>query len=108
MSAPAKRYENRHNSEVPKFYCVFLFRLASFKKENVELAIHALNNRWDKGAKGWRQDDIFMAYLDLADQAKKPPLYIVTEIIKMKCSFKLHALHKTVIEGSVKDGKLVE
>jgi hypothetical protein len=30
----------------------------------------ALDRRLDRGPRGWRQDDIFMAYLGLADQAR--------------------------------------
>jgi alpha-L-fucosidase 2 len=36
----------------------------------MDLAINALEHRWDRGAFGWRQDDIFMAYLGLTQQAK--------------------------------------
>jgi len=35
---------------------------------------NALEHRWDKSDFGWRQDDIFMAYLGLTDQAQN---YIV-------------------------------
>lgn len=68
--APAERYEKKNNIENPELYCVFPFRLASFNRSNAGLAINALDHRWDKGAMGWRQDDIFMAYLGLTDQAR--------------------------------------
>ncbi len=37
---------------------------------NIEWGKNALEHRWDKGHFGWRQDDIFMAYLGLTEQAK--------------------------------------
>ncbi|MFO8011676.1 MAG: DUF5703 domain-containing protein [Phycisphaerae bacterium] len=69
--APAERFENKRNSENPELYCVFPFRLASFNRPNAPLAVNALNHRWDKGHVGWRQDDIFMAYLGLAGEARR-------------------------------------
>ncbi|GAF75541.1 unnamed protein product, partial [marine sediment metagenome] len=69
--APAEKFENKRNSENPELYCVFPFRLASFNRPNADLAVSALNHRWDKGNSGWRQDDIFMAYLGLAEQARR-------------------------------------
>lgn len=69
--APATRFAQKNNIENGELYAVFPFRLCSFEKPNRELGIRALDHRWDKGASGWRQDDIFMAYLGLADQAKQ-------------------------------------
>ncbi len=70
MLAPAEIFEDKRNIENPELYAVFPFRLVSFEKPNAKLGIEALNHRWDKGNSGWRQDDIFMAYLGLADRAK--------------------------------------
>ena len=70
MLAPAEIFENKRNIENPELYAVFPFRLVSLEKSNVQLGIEALNHRWDKGNSGWRQDDVFMAYLGLADQAR--------------------------------------
>ncbi len=70
MFAPAERFESKRNIENPELYAVFPFRLASFEKPNADLAIGALRNRWDRGSSGWRQDDIFMAYLGLAEEAR--------------------------------------
>lgn len=67
--APATKYENKRNTENPELYVVFPYRLCSFEKENVELGRMALKHRWNQGASGWRQDDIFMAYLGLDKQA---------------------------------------
>ncbi len=68
--APAARFAAKRNIENPELYCVFPFRLASFNRPNADLARNALAHRWDKGNNGWRQDDIFMAYLGLTDQAR--------------------------------------
>jgi hypothetical protein len=68
--APAEHFKAKKNCENPELYCVFPFRLASFNRPNAPLALEALAHRWDKGHFGWRQDDIFMAYLGLADQAR--------------------------------------
>ena len=71
MLAPAEIFKNKRNCENPELYAVFPFRLCSFEKDNVELGRAALKYRWDRGAFGWRQDDIFMTYLGLTDKAKK-------------------------------------
>jgi hypothetical protein len=42
----------------------------SFEKKNVALGVRALENRWDRGATGWRQDDLFMTHLGLAEAAR--------------------------------------
>ncbi|MGC9004290.1 MAG: DUF5703 domain-containing protein [bacterium] len=70
MLAPAERYSLKMNVENPELYAVFPFRLVSFEKPNRELGIEALRHRLDRGNFGWRQDDIFMAYLGLAEEAK--------------------------------------
>ncbi len=71
MLAPAEKYEDKRNIENPELYAVFPFRLVSFEKDSAPLGAEALKHRWDSGHSGWRQDDIFMAYLGLADQAKQ-------------------------------------
>ncbi|NOX55154.1 MAG: LamG domain-containing protein, partial [Planctomycetes bacterium] len=71
MFAPAERYAMKHNIENPELYVVFPFRLAAFEKPNAQLAIEALRHRWNKGNRGWRQDDTFMAYLGLTDEARQ-------------------------------------
>ncbi|MBM3860838.1 MAG: LamG domain-containing protein [Verrucomicrobia bacterium] len=68
--APAERFEMKRNSENPELYAVFPFRLIALGKPNIEWGIEALRHRWDKGSFGWRQDDLFMAYLGLADEAR--------------------------------------
>ena len=34
------------------------------------MGLDALKHRWDRGHFGWRQDDVFMAYLGLAEEAR--------------------------------------
>ncbi|MEI7955127.1 MAG: DUF5703 domain-containing protein [Verrucomicrobiota bacterium] len=70
MLAPADVYKQKNNSEVPELYAVFPFRQIAIGKPNLEWGVEALNHRIDKGASGWRQDDIFMAYLGEAAQAR--------------------------------------
>ncbi len=157
MLAPAERYAHKANVENPELYAVFPFRLVSFEKPNAELGINALKHRWDRGNFGWRQDDIFMAYLGLAREAKeylvgraraKNPLcrfpafwgpnydwtpdqdhggvlmkglqamLMQTEgkkiflfpawVKEWDVHFKLHAPYRTVIEGKLVDGKVVD
>ena len=69
--APAARFENKRNMENPELYAVFPFRLFGIGNPNLDWAKNALEHRWDKGDSGWRQDDIFMAYLGLTEQARK-------------------------------------
>jgi hypothetical protein len=71
MLAPATQFAQKNNIENPELYAVFPFRLCSFDKPNAELGIQALKHRTDKGNFGWRQDDVFMAYLGLAEEARE-------------------------------------
>ena len=70
MLAPAKEYQGKHNIENPELYVVFPFRLICWGKPNLDWGLLVLEHRSDRGAVGWRQDDVFMAYLGLADQAR--------------------------------------
>jgi hypothetical protein len=72
MLAPAQSYSSKNNSELPEQYAVYPFRLCSFDKTNAAWGVAAYDaaGSGDKGANGWRQDDIFFAYLGLADRAK--------------------------------------
>ena len=69
--APATFFSDKRNVENPELYPVFPFRLFAFNRPNPDWALAALEHRWDRGHSGWRQDDIFMAYLGLADDARK-------------------------------------
>jgi len=71
MLAPAREFKNKRNIENPELYAVFPFRLFAIDKPNIQYAVEALNRRKDRGALGWRQDDVFMAYLGLADEARQ-------------------------------------
>ena len=68
---PAERFADKRNIENPELYAVFPFRLVSFEKDNAALGTAALKHRWNRGNFGWRQDDVFMAYLGLADEARE-------------------------------------
>lgn len=69
--APAAQFANKRNIENPELYAVFPFRLVSFEKDNREPGVEALRRRLDRGHIGWRQDDVFMAYLGLAEEARE-------------------------------------
>ncbi len=69
--APAERFEEKRNVENPELYAVFPFRLYGIGMPDIDLAQNALDFVWDKGDFGWRQDDIFMAYLGLTEQVRK-------------------------------------
>ena len=70
MLAPAAAFAKKSNCECPELYAVFPFRLIALGKPNLDWGIEALTHRQDRGATGWRQEDIMMAYLGLADQAR--------------------------------------
>jgi len=156
MLAPAERFADKKNSENPELYAVFPFRLIAVGRPDIELGIEALNHRWDKGNFGWRHDDIFMAYLGLADpartyvtgRAKKKhadsrfpafwgpnydwipdqdhgsillkslqamimqtdgrKIYLMPAWPKdWNADFKLNAPHRTVVSGTVRNGRLI-
>jgi hypothetical protein len=69
--APAEIFAHKSNVENPELYAVFPFRLFAFNRPNPEWAVEALRNRMDRGNFGWRQDDIFMAYLGLSDDVRR-------------------------------------
>ena len=71
MLAPADRFDFKKNIENPELYAVFPFRLIAVGKPNIDLGIRAFNARLDLGSHGWRQDDIFAAYLGMPDEAAK-------------------------------------
>jgi len=71
MLAPAETFATKSNIENPELYAVFPYRRVAIGRPGVDLAIEALNRREDKGNFGWRQDDIFMAYLGLTGEARE-------------------------------------
>ena len=155
--APAEKFARKINVENPELYAVYPFRHIAVGNDNIEWGVNALKHRWDRGAFGWRQDDIFMAYLGLADQAKSfvvsraknfdknsrfpafwgpnydwvpdqdhggvlmkafqsmlmqvdpysDKIYLLPAWPKeWDAEFKLHAPHRTIIEGRVRNGKV--
>jgi hypothetical protein len=69
--APAEKFAAKQNIENPELYAVFPFRLIALSRPNLNWGSTALQHRWDKGNFGWRQDDIFMAYLGLTNQTRQ-------------------------------------
>jgi len=69
--APAEAYAHKSNIENPELYPVFPFRLFAFNRPHADWAQAAVEHRWDRGHAGWRQDDIFMAYLGLTEAARQ-------------------------------------
>ena len=67
--APAERCAKKSNVEHPELYCVFPFRLCSFEKPNAALGRAAYNARTDRHYQGWKQEELFAAYLGMADEA---------------------------------------
>jgi len=70
MLAPAAKFDRKMNIENPELYAVFPFRLITFRESRKDIALQALYHREDRGNCGWRQEDIVMAYLGLADSAR--------------------------------------
>lgn len=70
MLSAAAVFDDLHNIENPELYAVFPFRLIAFDKPGVELGLAALEHRQHRGHFGWRQDDLFMAYLGLAEETQ--------------------------------------
>lgn len=154
--APARHFRDKRNVENPELYAVFPFRLFTSQKPNSDWALAALERRTDRGAFGWRQDDIFMAYLGRTEEAKSSvvsrarrkhtgsrfpafwgPNYdwvpdqdhgaVLMKVLQAMLmqvdgrkiyllpawpkewdvDFRLHAPYQTVVEGSVRKGRLV-
>lgn len=68
--APADKFEKCPNCELPELYCVFPFRLCSFEKPNCELGRATYETRRQKLYMGWCQDELFAAYLGMAEEAQ--------------------------------------
>jgi len=71
MLAPAEKFATKSNIENPELYAVFPYRRVALDRPKIELAVEALNHRLDRGNFGWRQEDIFMAYLGLGEEARQ-------------------------------------
>lgn len=156
MLAPAGKFDKFNNREAPEFYATFPFRHIAVGKPNIELGIEALPYL-NPELQGWRQNDIQMAYLGQAKEAKaniinrvnnvnvesrfpafwgpnydwtpdqchggvimktfqsmimqadEKKIYIMPAWPKdWNVDFKLHAPHKTVVKGQIKNGQLVD
>jgi len=157
MLAPAEKFANKQNIENTELYAVFPFRQVTFADKNKQLAVNAFKYRVDHGNAGWRQDDLFAAYLGLTDTVKsyiverasnKNPdsefpafwgpnydwtpdqthggvlmktlqsmimqtdgnkIYLLPAFPKeWNADFKLHAPYNTIVEGTVKNNKVVK
>ncbi len=71
MLAPAAAFDMKRNIENPELYAVFPFRQIAIGRGGLDLAIETLKHRQDRGNFGWRQDDVFMAYLGLPQEARE-------------------------------------
>jgi hypothetical protein len=80
--APAQAFKIKSNCENPELYAVFPFRQFGLGRPNIEWGIEALNHRGDRGPFGWRQEDVFMAYLGQTAQARD---YVVQRA-RRKCA----------------------
>lgn len=69
--APAERFAQKSNIENPELYAVFPYRHYGVGRPGIEAGVNALEHRWDSGYTGWRQDDLFMAYLGLAEKVRE-------------------------------------
>jgi hypothetical protein len=69
--SPAEFFDDKRNIENPELYPVFPFRLFAFNRAGADYALVALDHRADRGHSGWRQDELFMAYLGLTEDARK-------------------------------------
>jgi hypothetical protein len=67
---PAGRFARKRNSENPELYAVFPFRLFGVGKPDLDLAIHTFQRREHPSPTCWSQDDIQMALLGLAEEAR--------------------------------------
>lgn len=70
MLAAAKEFKDKHNIENPELYAVFPFRQVGLGRPHLDWGVEALQHRLTKGAQGWRQDDVFMAWLGLTNEAR--------------------------------------
>ena len=80
--APAQAFKQKSNCENPELYAVFPFRQFGLGRPNIEWATEALKHRQDRGPFGWRQEDVFMAYLGLTAEARD---YVVQRA-RRKCA----------------------
>lgn len=71
MLLPAEQYAAEENFENPELYAIFPYRLFGIGKDALEMARRTFAYRLHTGASCWSQDDIQMAYLGLAKDARE-------------------------------------
>jgi alpha-L-fucosidase 2 len=67
---PAEKFDKKKNTENPELYAVFPFRIFGVGKPDLDLARRTFAARLHQSHDCWSQDDIQMAMLGLAEQAK--------------------------------------
>jgi alpha-L-fucosidase 2 len=67
---PAERFDRKKNTENPELYCIFPYRLFGVDKPELELARETFSVRLHPAHTCWSQDDVQMAMLGLAGQAR--------------------------------------
>ncbi|MCX6944276.1 MAG: DUF5703 domain-containing protein [Opitutales bacterium] len=70
--SPAETFApQKGNVENPELYATFPFRLIALGRPNLDWGRTALALRGDRGHTGWRQDDLFMAYLGATNDLRR-------------------------------------
>jgi alpha-L-fucosidase 2 len=67
---PAERFDRLKNSENPELYCIFPYRLFGLGKPDLQLAHNTFDARLHRAHVCWSQDDIQLALLGRADEAR--------------------------------------
>ena len=68
---PAEKFDRKKNTENPELYCIFPYRLYGVGKPDLDLAQATFDARLHRLHNCWSQDDIQMALLGRAEQAKE-------------------------------------
>jgi alpha-L-fucosidase 2 len=68
---PAEKFDRLKNSENPELYCIFPYRLFGVGKPDLQLAEDTFDARLRASHTCWSQDDIQLALLGRAEQAKE-------------------------------------
>src|SRR5439155_22272048 len=68
---PAERFDKKKNTENPELYCIFPYRLFGVGKPDLALAERTFDERLNRLHVCWSQDDIQLALLGRAEEARK-------------------------------------
>ncbi|MBN2652503.1 MAG: hypothetical protein JXR63_08970 [Spirochaetales bacterium] len=71
LSPAEKKLSGITNVETPELYAIFPFRQYGVGKDGLDIAVRSVSSRNFPGFHGWRQDDIFLTYAGMAEEAKK-------------------------------------